>query len=130
MLELNVKKEKLEDHGKLTLLFTEPEGFDTDQYPVRAKVKVTARFNGIKEPRQLELSVLMKPDKDPPDPMLLDDPTKLKVSSREPIKIRRGDGDTHVRLRWDGKDSLLNGNVPTVEAVRRSSSATAGCSRR
>lgn len=112
VLELNVKKEKLESHAKLTLLFTEPEGFDTDQYPVRAKVKVTARFNGIKEARQLELSVLIKPDKDPPDPILLDDPMKLKVTSREPIKLRRGQGDTHVRLRWDGKDRLLNGNVP------------------
>ena len=49
MLELNVKKEKLEDHGKLTLTFNEPEGFDGDEYPVRATVKVTARFNGIAE---------------------------------------------------------------------------------
>jgi hypothetical protein len=112
VLELNVKKERLEDHGKLTLLFTEPEGFDTDQYPVRANVKITARFNGIKEPRQLEFSVHVKPDKEPPEPMLLDEPTQLKVTSREPIRIRRGDGDTHVRLRWDGKDSLLNENEP------------------
>jgi len=112
VLELNVKKEKLENHGKLTLLFTEPEGFDTDQYPVRGKVKVTAMFNGIKAARQLELSVLIKPDKDPPDPILVDEPVKLKVTSREPIKMRRGGGDTHVRLRWDGKDRLLNANVP------------------
>lgn len=112
VLELNVKKEKLQDQGKLTLLFTEPDGFDTDQYPVRAKVKVTARFNGIKEPRQLELSVLIKPDKEAPDPVLLDEPTRLKVTSREPIKLRRGAGDTHVRLRWDGKDRLLNSNIP------------------
>ena len=34
-------------------------------------------------------------------------PTKLKVTSREPVKLRLGDTDTHVRLRWDGKDSLL-----------------------
>lgn len=112
VLELNVKKDKLENTGKLTLLFNEAEGFDTDQYPVRAKVKVTARFNGIKEARQLELSILVKPDKDAPDPVLLDEPTKLKITSREPITLRRGHGDTHVRLRWDGKDSLLNANVP------------------
>jgi hypothetical protein len=56
--------------------------------------------------------VLIKPDKDAPDPILLDDPMKLKVTSREPIKLRRGQGDTHVRLRWDGKDRLLNGNIP------------------
>jgi hypothetical protein len=112
VMELNVKKEKLEDHGKLTLLFTELEGFDTDQYPVRAKVRVTATFNGIKEPRQLELRILVKPDQPPPDPVLLDEPFKLKVSSREPIKLRRGENDIHVRLRWDGKDRLLTGKHP------------------
>jgi hypothetical protein len=112
VLELNVKKEKLEDHGKLTLLFNEPEGFDEDEYPVRATVKVTARFNGIAEARQVELSVLVKPEKYKLDPKLLDDPLKLKVTSREPVKIRRGDADAHVRLRWDGKDRLLTDNVP------------------
>lgn len=112
VMELNVKKEKLADHAKLTLIFTEPEGFDTDQYPVRAKVRVMAIFNGIKEPRQLELRILVKPDRPPPDPVLLDDPFKLKVSSREPVKLRRGDDDIHVRLRWDGKDRLLMGKHP------------------
>lgn len=112
VLELNVKHEKLDTHGKLTLLFNEPEGFDTDQYPVRAKIKVAARFNGIKEIRLLELNVITKPDKDTPEPDLVDEPTILKVSSREPIKIRTGSGDTHVRLRWDGKDRLLTGQVP------------------
>ena len=112
VMELNVKKEKLADHGKLTLSFTEPEGFDTDQYPVHAKVRLRRRFNGIKEPRQLELAVLIKPDQPPPDPVLLDEPFKLKVTSREPIKLRRGEDDTHVRLRWDGKDRLLTGKHP------------------
>jgi hypothetical protein len=112
VLELNVKKEKLEDQGKLTLTFNAPEGFDEDEYPVRATVKVTARFNGIAEPRQVELSILVKPETYKPDPKLLDDPFKLKVTSREPVKIRRGDADTHVRLRWDGKDRLLTDNVP------------------
>ena len=40
-------------------MFTEPEGFDTDQYPVRAKVTVTARFNGIAESRQNPSSELL-----------------------------------------------------------------------
>jgi hypothetical protein len=112
VMELNVKKEKLPDHGKLTLLFTEPEGFDTDQYPVHAKVRVTASFNGIKEPRRLELRIFVKPDQPPPDPVLLDEPFKLKVTSREPVKLRRGEDDIHVRLRWDGKDRLLTGKHP------------------
>lgn len=112
VMELNVKKEKLFDHGKLTLLFTEPDGFDTDQYPVRARVRVTATFNGIREPRQLELRVLIKPDRPPPDPVLTDEPLMLKVTSREPIKLLRGEDDSHVRLRWDGKDRLLTGKEP------------------
>ena len=112
MAELNVMTEILDDHGKLTLTLIESEGFDTDQYPVRAKVKVAARFNGIADPRQIELSVLIKPDADRPDPILVEDPVKLKVSSREPVKILRSESATHVRLRWDGKDSLLAANVP------------------
>jgi hypothetical protein len=112
VMELNVKKELLSDHAKLTLTFNEPDNFDSDQYPVRATVKVTARFNGISEPRQLLLSILIKPDVYRPDPKLLEDPLKLKVTSREPVKIRRGETDTHVRLRWDGRDQLLTDNVP------------------
>ncbi len=107
VLELNVKHERLEDQGKLTLLFNAPEDFDKDEYPVRATIKVTARFNGIKEPRRLELSVVIKPDVDKPDPKLLDDPIKLKVTSRQPVQIRRGETGTHVRMRWDGKDRLI-----------------------
>jgi hypothetical protein len=90
----------------------EPAEFDTDQYPVRAKIRITARFNGIGEPRQIEFSVIIKPDVCRPEPVLVADPTKLKVSSREPVKIHLGENDTHVRLRWDGKDRLLTANAP------------------
>ncbi|WP_407167927.1 hypothetical protein [Bradyrhizobium sp. ORS 111] len=107
VLELKVKHERLEDHGKLTLTFNEPEDFDKDEYPVRATIKVTARFNGIAEPRRLELSVLVKPDVDKPDPKLVDEPIKLKVTSRQPVQIRRGETDSHIRMRWDGKDRLI-----------------------
>jgi hypothetical protein len=119
VLELNVKHEKLEDHGKLTLLFDEGENFDGDEYPVRATIKVTARFNGIAEPRRLELSVVIKPDVVKPDPKLLDDPIKLKVTSRQPVVIRRGETGTHVRLRWDGKDRLLTDDMPTWKMAAR-----------
>ena len=112
VLELNVKKEKLEDHGKLTLTFNEPDGFDNDEYPVHAAVKVNARFNGIAETRQLELLVVTKPEVYKPDPQLVNEPFNLKVTSRHPAKLRRGEIDTHVRLRWDGKDRLLTDNVP------------------
>jgi hypothetical protein len=105
--ELSVQLEKLPDEGKLTLCFKEPDRFDRDQYPVRALVRVTARFNGIKEPRQLSFQVVVKPDQPQPNPILHDEPTQLKISSREPVKIRRGETDAHVRLRWDGKDYLV-----------------------
>jgi len=113
VLELNVKHERLEDHGKLTLTFNASEDFDNDEYPVRATVKVTARFNGITEPRRLELSVVIKPDVQKPDPKLVEDPIKLKVTSRQPIQLRTGDTDAHVRFRWDGKDKLLTDDTPT-----------------
>jgi hypothetical protein len=113
VLELSVKHEKLEDHCKLTLTFNASEGFDGDEYPVRATVKVTALFNGIAEPRRLELSVVTKPDVSTPDPKLVDDPIRVKVTSRQPVNIRRGATDTHVKLRWDGKDRLLSGDHPT-----------------
>jgi hypothetical protein len=107
VLELNVKHERLDDQGKLIFLFSAAEDFDKDEYPVRATIKVTARFNGIKEPRRLDLSVVIKPDADKPDPILVNDPVKLKVTSRQPVQIRRGDTGTHVRMRWDGKDRLI-----------------------
>ena len=117
--ELRVTKEQLSDHAKLTLLFDEPQDFDTDQYPIRAKIQVTASFNGIKEPRQIELRVVTKPDQPTPEPKLFDVPTKLAVTSREPIRIRRGETDTHVRLRWDGKDQLLTGVNPAWRLAAR-----------
>src|SRR5215213_4596219 len=112
VLELNVKHERLETEGKLTLLFNETEDFDADQYPVRATVRVMARFNGISEPRRLDLNVVIKPDTYRPDPKLLDQPMKLRVSSRQPVQLRRGDTDTHVRFRWDGKDRLITDDSP------------------
>jgi hypothetical protein len=74
---------------------------------VRARVKVVARFNGIAEPRKLDLNVVIKPDTYRPEPTLLDQPNRLRVSSRQPVQLRRGDTATHVRFRWNGKDRLI-----------------------
>lgn len=117
--ELKVEAERQNDHAKVTFQFKQPPGFDTDQYPVRAKVQVTAAFNGIEHRRQLALQIVIKPDKPVAEPILLDTPTKLTVSSREPIKIIRGQDDTHVRLRWDGKDKLLIGATPAWHRTAR-----------
>lgn len=111
--ELKIEHKRLEDHGSLTLKFSEPEDFENDEYPVRAVIVVTARFNGIAEPRVLKLSILIKPDIERPDPVLLDEPKKLKVTSREPVQVRRGEADTHVRFRWDGKSRLITDTPPT-----------------
>lgn len=117
--ELSVTCEKLSDHAKVALLFKEPEDFDPDQYPIRAKVRVTGAFNGIQERRQLDLHVSVKPDRPVPEPTLHAEPTFLRVSSREPVKIKMGDNDTHVRLRWDGKDSLLASSDPKWKFAAR-----------
>jgi len=45
-------------------------------------------------------------------PPLKDDPTFIKVTSRQPIKILTGGPDVHVKFRWDGKDELLTGDQP------------------
>ncbi len=110
--ELKVEQERLGGGVKLRLQFEEPENPDADQYPIRAEIRVTARFNGIKEPRRLRLQMFVKPDVEPPEPVLNDPPTWLRVSSREPVKIKMTDADTHVRLRWDGRDSLATGPSP------------------
>jgi len=110
--ELQVSSERLTNFIKMSLHFSEPGNFDTDQYPVRATLRATARFNGIREPRRLELKIVIKPDRPEPDLKLNDTPTWLQVSSREPIKIKIGKTDTHVRLRWDGKDELAIGPNP------------------
>lgn len=108
--ELKAEILHLPDGGELTLEFKEPDGFDPENYPVKSKVVVTGGFNGVEEPRQLVLGVSVRPDKDPPPPVLLDDPTELLVKSRQPIKIRSMGADTHVKLRWNGKDDLLLGS--------------------
>jgi len=108
--ELNAEALQLADGGDLTLEFAEPEGFDPENYPLKSKVVVTGRFNGVDEPRQLVLGVSIRPEKEAEPPVLLEDPTELLVTSRQPIKIRSAGADTHVKLRWNGNDDLLLGS--------------------
>lgn len=107
--ELKAEVLQLPDGGDLTLQFVEPEGFDLENYPLKSNVVVTGRFNGIDEPRQLVLGISVRPDKEVEPPVLLEDPTELLVTSRQPVKIRNTGADTHVKLRWDGNDDLLLG---------------------
>lgn len=111
--ELTLVRERQAEREVVKLIFSEPKGFNQDHYPIRANIVAVARFNGIKEPRRVELGVLIKPDRMPAPPVLKNPPTFLQVSTRQPVPIKQGTTDTHVRLKWDGFDSLAVGDDPT-----------------
>jgi hypothetical protein len=100
---------------EISLKFIESEDFDEDEYPIETVLRSTATFKGHPEPRLLERRLVITPSKKkPPKPPipLKDDPTFLKVTSRQPIKILLSGPDVHVKLRWDGKDELTTSNPP------------------
>jgi hypothetical protein len=101
---------------EITLQFVQPEDFDEDEYPIETLLRCTGSFRGLPEHRLVERRIVVTPSKKRPPrpaPPLKDDPTFLKVTSRQPIKILVGGPDVHVKLRWDGKDELVVGNAPT-----------------
>jgi hypothetical protein len=100
---------------EVALKFLEPDGIEEDEYPIETIFRATAMFKGVAEPRLLERRVIVnRPKHHPPTAPtpLEDDPTFLKVTSRQPIKIVIGGPDVHVKLRWNGKDELVSGNPP------------------
>lgn len=100
---------------EVTLKFVEPDDFDDDEYPIETTMRATATFNAYPEPRMLERRVVITPGKKSGTKKIIqlkDDPTYIKVTSRQPIKILVAGPDVHVKLRWDGKDELINGNPP------------------
>jgi hypothetical protein len=100
---------------EVALRFEEPESIDDDEYPIETTMQAVARFKGPAEPRILERRVVInRSKKKPPSPpvALKSDPTKLRVTSRQPIKIVAGGPDVHVRLLWDGLDELVNSPSP------------------
>lgn len=116
--ELQVTRASRLTGEEINLRFVEPEDFEEDEYPIATLMRVTATFKSQTEPRVLERRVVVTPKKKtppgPPTPKvpLRDDPTFVKVTSRQPIKILIGGADVHVKLRWDGKDELVAGNPP------------------
>lgn len=101
---------------QVSLKFVEPEGFDDDEYPIETTLRATGVFKRHDEPRVLERRVVINPGKiiepKPPKP-LRDEPTYVRVTSRQPIKIVAGGPDVHVKLKWDGKDDLVLGSPAT-----------------
>lgn len=112
---LSVEPIREENRATIKMCFDEPDDWEDDQYPVEAALSVTAMIKGHEEPRLLERRIIIsKPKKRQPPrpPVLLDTPTFIKVTSRQPVPVTPGSGDTHVRLRWDGKDELALGAPP------------------
>lgn len=114
--ELQVARSAQLGGDELTLKFDESEDFDEDEYPIDTTMRASAMFAGFPETRILERRVVITPPRDrrppkPPKP-LVDEPTFIKVTSRQPIKLVIGGPDVHVKLRWDGKDELAAGNPP------------------
>lgn len=113
--ELQVTRTSQITGEEVELKFVELEDFDDDEYPIDTVLRATAMFKGYSEPRIIERRVVVNPSrkrKTKIRPPLNDDPTMIKVTSRQPIKIVIGGPDVHVKLRWDGKDELVIGNPP------------------
>lgn len=113
-LEVQVARD--DSRASVAMNFEEPDDWEDDSYPLETSIRITAMIKGYAEPRVLERRItISKPKKRKPSKpiALLDDPTYLKVSSRQPVAIVTGGADVHVRLRWDGKDSLAAGSSPT-----------------
>ena len=109
---LTVKASMEETRAKAILSFEEPQDWDDEHYPVEAALRITGMIKGHEEPRLLERRIVIsKPKKRQPrqPAVLLDSPTAIRVTSRQPVSLRSGGADTHVRLAWDGKDELAVG---------------------
>lgn len=117
--ELEIVVDKRAARADAGLTFIEPEEFDEDQFPVHALLKVVAIAKGYAEPRIVERPVIVTAHQDPvcrrprPQPVLLEVPTFLRVTSRQPMHMVTGGPDLHIKLRWDGKDDLVVGEKPT-----------------
>ncbi|MBA4105679.1 MAG: hypothetical protein C0485_07965 [Pirellula sp.] len=118
--DLSVKLIRDKDSARLTLCYLEPDDAEPEEYPLITRLGVYAQFKGRPEPRMLEYQIVVRKSKpiQPPKPVvLLDEPTYLRVTSRQPVKIVAGGAASHVRLKWDGKDSLTAGDPQAWKLV-------------
>jgi hypothetical protein len=105
--ELQLAENRTAESVVLTLRFREPADWDPEDYPLRTTLRVLGKFNGFAETRQCTIALTIKPVTPTPAPVLLPDPTFLRVTTRQPVHLWRDSADTHVRLRWDGDDDLV-----------------------
>lgn len=112
--ELSISLQKGEQAATFSMCFDEPDEFDEDQYPIHATLKAVAVVHGRQEPRIVERPLVITPSRkvgerpSRPPPQLVDEPTFLRVTSRRPLQMTAGGPDLHVKLRWDGRDELVN----------------------
>jgi len=103
------------DYAVLELEFKPPPDFDLEEYPLESTLSVLATFKNQNDLRLLDKLVVIKPKgTKPPVPptQLRDDPTFLKINSRQPIRLFLGEDAVHVKIRWDGKDELTYEPAP------------------
>ena len=113
--ELQARRNSQLTGEEVTLEFIEPEDFGEDEYPIETMLRSTATFEGYPEARILERRVVITPGREGSRKApieLKDEPTFMKVTSRQPIRILVAGPDVHVTIRWDGKDELVNGTTP------------------
>jgi hypothetical protein len=108
--ELQVTRKAAVSGEELLLKFATPEDFDEEQLPIETTLQYTAVLQGLDDPRMVERRVVIsKKKRGPIKPVVLkDDPTFVRVLSRQPIRLVVPGPDLHVKLRWDGKDELAD----------------------
>ena len=85
---LTVQANMQDARAQAVLTFEEPDDWDDDHYPMEAMLRITGMIKGHEEPRLLERRIVIsKPKKRKPrvPPVLLDDPTAIRVTSRQPV---------------------------------------------
>ncbi len=111
---LSAEVSRAADHASVIVSFREADDFDDDEYPVQGELQTFARFKDHSETRLLTLPVVVTKRRivEPRTIELLDEPTYLRVKSRQPIKVIPAGPAVHVKLEWDGKESLIRGTNP------------------
>ena len=104
-----------ETGATLEVEFIEPQDIQPDEYPIETTLRVVATFADEADPRLVEKNIVVRPKKPrPPRPprVLNDVPTYLRIATRQPVRLLAGGPDAHVRIVWDGKDSLAFDPTP------------------
>lgn len=122
---LSANLTRSQSEAELEVVFTEPQDFDAEEYPIEATLRIMGIFDNESEPRLIEKNIVIRPRKprSPRPPRVLNDiPTYIRVASRQPVRLLAGGPDSHVKIVWDGKDSLTFDPTPdwTFHAICKS----------